>query len=144
MDYAGRLENVTVLGAAGKMGSGILLLTAMEMADLSLKPENKDRQFVLNAMDVSDQALAGLMKFLQAQVRKAAEKKTVALRKMYADRADLIENYEIIDQYIFDVLGIVRPTTSLEAAYQSTMIFEAIKEDLGKINLGLGYKINST
>lgn len=129
MDYTGRLENVTVLGAAGKMGSGILLLTAMEMADLSLKPENKDRQFVLNAMDVSDKALAGLMKFLQAQVRKAAEKKTVALRKMYADRADLIENYDIIDQYIFDVLGIVRPTTSLEAAYESTMVFEAIKED---------------
>lgn len=129
MDYTGRLENVTVLGAAGKMGSGILLLTAMEMADLSLKPENKDRQFVLNAMDVSDRALAGLMKFLQAQVRKAAEKKTVVLRQMYADRADLIENYEIIDQYIFDVLSIVRPTTSLEAAYESTMIFEAIKED---------------
>ena len=38
-DYTDRLENVTVLGAAGKMGSGILLLTAMEMADLSLKPE---------------------------------------------------------------------------------------------------------
>lgn len=131
MDYTGRLENVTVLGAAGKMGSGILLLTAMEMADLSLKPENKDRQFVLNAMDISDQALAGLMKFLQAQVRKAAEKKTVALRKLYAGRADLIENYDIIDQYIFDVLGIVRPTTSLEAAYESTMIFEAIKEDPG-------------
>ncbi len=129
MDYTGRLENVTVLGAAGKMGSGILLLTAMEMAELSLKPENKDRQFVLNAMDVSDKALAGLMKFLQAQVRKAAEKKTVVLRKMYAERADLIENYDIIDQYIFDVMGIVRPTTSLEAAYESTMVFEAIKED---------------
>jgi 3-hydroxyacyl-CoA dehydrogenase len=129
MDYTERLENVTVLGAAGKMGSGILLLTAMEMADLSLKPENKDRQFVLNAMDISHQALAGVMKFLQAQVRKAAEKKTVMLRKVYADRADLIENYDIIDQYIFDVLGIVRPTTSLEAAYESTLVFEAIKED---------------
>jgi len=129
MDYTGRLENVTVLGAAGKMGSGILLLTAMEMADLGLKPENKDRRFVLNAMDVSNHALSGLMKFLQAQVRKAAEKKTVALRKVYADRADLIENSEIIDQYIFDVLAVVRPTTSLEAAYESTMIFEAIKED---------------
>lgn len=129
MDYTGRLENVTVLGAAGKMGSGILLLTAMEMADLGLKPENKNRQFVLNAMDVSDTALAGVMKFLQAQVRKAAEKKTVQLRQVYADRADLIENYDIIDQYIFDVLAIVRPTTSLESAYESTLIFEAIKED---------------
>ncbi|MCK4763307.1 MAG: 3-hydroxyacyl-CoA dehydrogenase family protein [Candidatus Aminicenantes bacterium] len=129
MDYAGRLENVTVLGAAGKMGSGILLLTAIEMADLSLKPENKDRQFILNALDVSDQALGGLMKFLRAQVRKAAEKKTVLLRSLYESRKDLIENSEIIDQYIFDVSSIVRPTTRIEAAYESGLIFEAIIEN---------------
>ena len=96
MDYTERLENVTVLGAAGKMGSGILLLTAIEMTDLSLKPENKNRQFVLNAVDVSHQALSGLMNFLKAQVRRAAEKKTVWLRSMYKDRQDLIENAEII------------------------------------------------
>ena len=131
MDYVERLENVTVLGAAGKMGSGILLLTAVEMADLSLKPENKDRQFVLNAVDISHQALSGVMGFLKTQVRKIAEKKTVLLRKMYADRADLIENSEIIDQYIFDVMNIVRPITSMEPAYESTLIFEAIKEDPG-------------
>jgi 3-hydroxyacyl-CoA dehydrogenase len=40
MNYNERLQNVSVLGAAGKMGSGILLLTAVEMADLSLQPEN--------------------------------------------------------------------------------------------------------
>jgi len=129
MNYADKFENVTVLGAAGKMGSGILLLTACEMADLSLKPENKGKQFVLNAMDVSDAGLAGLMEYLKVQVTKIAEKKTVALRKLYQERADLIENGEIIEQYIFDVLSIVRPTTKLEAAFDSTLIFEAIKED---------------
>ncbi len=129
MDYTERLENVTVLGAAGKMGSGILLLTALEMADHSLKPENKNRQFVLNAVDVSHQALSGLMKFLKVQVVKAAEKKTVSLRKVYEDRTDLIENQDIIDQYAFDVMNIVRPGISLEAAYNSTLVFEAIKED---------------
>jgi len=129
MNYADKFENVTVLGAAGKMGSGILLLTACEMADLSLKPENKGKQFVLNAMDVSDAGLAGLMEYLKVQVTKIAEKKTVALRKLYEERADLIENGEIIEQYIFDVISIVRPTTKLEAAFDSTLIFEAIKED---------------
>jgi len=129
MDYTKRLENVTVLGAAGKMGSGILLLTAMEMANLSLKPENKDRHFVLNAVDVSHQALGGLMKFLKAQVQKAAEKQTVRLRKVYEDREDLIENKEIIDQYVFDVMSIVRPVTVMEPAYQSGVIFEAIIEN---------------
>lgn len=129
MDYTERLENVTVLGAAGKMGSGILLLTAMEMADLSLLPENKDRQFVLNAVDISHQALDGVMRFLKAQVTKAAEKKTIALRSMYEHRDDLIENGEIIEQYVFDVMCVVKPTTVMDAAYESTLIFEAIKED---------------
>jgi len=101
----------------------------VEMADLSLQPENKDREFILNAVDVSDEALAGLMMFLRAQVRKIAEKKTVLLRKVYENRDDLIENQEIIDQYIFDVLRVVRPTTRLEAAYGSSLIFEAIIEN---------------
>jgi len=34
MKYTERLQNVSILGAAGKMGSGILLLTAVEMTDL--------------------------------------------------------------------------------------------------------------
>ena len=129
MSYEERLQHVSVLGAAGKMGSGILLLTAIEMADISLKPENKGKPFVLNAIDVSDEALAGVMKYLKAQVLKMAEKKMVGLRKVYAHRADLIDNDEIIDQYIFDVISLVRTTTRMEAAYDSYMVFEAIKED---------------
>ncbi|MGE5342843.1 MAG: 3-hydroxyacyl-CoA dehydrogenase family protein [Candidatus Omnitrophota bacterium] len=129
MNYAERLENVTVLGAAGKMGSGILLLTVLEMADLSLQNENKNRSFVLHAVDVSHQALTGLMHFLKAQVLKAAEKKVVQLRSVYKDREDLIENQDIINQYIFDVMTIVRPTTRIEAAYDSSVIFEAIVEN---------------
>ncbi len=129
MIYEERIQNVTVLGAAGKMGSGILLLTAVEMADLSLKPENKDKQFVLNAMDVSPKALSGLMLYLRTQVLKIAEKKVVALRKLYENHADLIDNAEIIDRYVFDVLNVVRPVTTIESAYNSTMVFEAINEN---------------
>ena len=129
MTYEERLQNVSVLGAAGKMGSGILLLTAVEMADLSLKPENKDRSFVLNAIDIDPAGLSGLMKYLREQARKVAEKKTVWLRKVYADRDDLVENYDIIDEYIFDVLNIVRPVTSMEAAHKSYLIFEAVSEN---------------
>lgn len=141
MNYAERLENVAVLGAAGKMGSGILLLTAMEMADLSLKPENKSRQFVLHAIDVSDQALGGLMKYLRVQVQKAAEKKIVALRKVYEDQADLVDNKDIIDRYVADVTAIVRPTTLLESAYRSGLIFEAIIEN-PELKVKLLSKIN--
>lgn len=130
MNYDERLQNVSVLGAAGKMGSGILLLTAVEMADLSLKPENKGKTFCLNAIDVSHEGLAGLMKYLKAQVMKMAEKKTVVLRKLYEDRSDLIENEEIINEYVFDVMNIVRPVTAIESAYESNLVFEAIVENL--------------
>jgi len=99
------------------------------MADLSLKPENKDKSFVLNAIDIDPAGLSGLMKYLRDQVRKVAEKKTVWLRKAYADRDDLVENYDIIDEYIFDVLNIVRPVTSMEAAHKSNLVFEAVSEN---------------
>ena len=129
MTYDEKLQNVSVLGAAGKMGSGILLLTAVEMTKLGLKPENKDKTFVLNAIDLSDEGLAGLMPYIRGQVRKIAEKQTVWLRSAYADRADLIENGEIIDQYIFDVMNVIRPTTAMEVAYRSHLIFEAVSEN---------------
>jgi 3-hydroxyacyl-CoA dehydrogenase len=129
MSYVDRLENVAVLGAAGKMGSGIVLLTALEMADLALDPAHKDRDFALNAVDVSPQALAGLTKYLRDQVLRTAEKKTVALRGVYAGRADLVENEEIIRQYVEDVLALVRPTTRIEAAYGSSLVFEAVNEN---------------
>ena len=129
MDYADRLENVAVLGAGGKMGSGIVLLTAIEMADLALDPANKSRTFALHAIDVSEQALSGLMKYLRDQVRRAAEKKTVGLRAAYAGRPDLVENEEIIERYIEDVLDHVRPTTRLEAAFGAKLVFEAVNEN---------------
>jgi 3-hydroxyacyl-CoA dehydrogenase len=80
-------------------------------------------------MDISDEALSGLMKYLKVQVTKLAEKKTVSLRKMYKDRTDLIENGQIINEYVFDVMNVVRPVTTLESAYKSNLIFEAVAEN---------------
>lgn len=130
MDYSERLESAAVLGAAGKMGSGIVLLVSQEMADLSLKPENRSKTFVLHAVDISHQALQGLVKYLREQVRKSAEKKIIALRSAYADRNDLVDNGEIIDAYIARVLDIVRPTTFAAAAAEANVIFEAAPENL--------------
>ncbi|MGD0870927.1 MAG: 3-hydroxyacyl-CoA dehydrogenase family protein [Bryobacteraceae bacterium] len=129
MEYADRLENVTVLGAAGKMGSGIVLLTAMEMADLSLEPGQQSRTFSLNAVDVSPKALSGLLAYLRNQIQRAAEKKAVGLRRVYEVRLDLVENEEIINQYVEDVLAVVHPTTQLQAAYDSDLVFEAVTEN---------------
>lgn len=129
MKYEEKLENVTVMGAAGKMGSGILYLTATEMARQKFMPANKNREFVLYALDTSHKALSELMTYIREQAWKFAEKNIVSLRKVYKDRADLIDNEQIIRQYAQDLLGIIRPVTRIESAYDSNIIFEAISEN---------------
>ncbi len=129
MNYDERLSNISILGAAGKMGSGILLLTAVEMADLSFKKENKNITFILNAVDVSDKALAALLEYIRIQALKIAEKKIQFLRELYSDNRTLVNNREIINDYIHRVLAIIRPTTLLESAYNSNVIFEAVNEN---------------
>ena len=129
MEYIDHLNKVSILGAGGKMGSGILLLTAIEMAELSMLPENKGKEFNLIAIDVSAENLKGVRDYLRGQIRKVAEKSIVRLRDVYSDRADLVENGEIIDQYIVDVLNFVQTSTSLEQAAGSSLVFEAVSED---------------
>ncbi len=123
-----RLQTVAVLGAAGKMGSGIVLLLAQEMA--KLKIQNPDLNYHLYAIDISEQALDGLVSYLRAQATKAAEKGCVALRELYKDREDLIENYDIIAQFSNDVMNVIRPSTELTVIRDAKMVFEAIVEDL--------------
>ena len=53
----------------------------------------------------------------------------VWLRQVYAGRKDLIENGQVIEEYIFDVMNLVRPVTTMESAYGSNLIFEAIAEN---------------
>jgi 3-hydroxyacyl-CoA dehydrogenase len=111
------------------MGSGILLLTAIEMADQMFKPENKDKDFVLYAVDISDRGLKGLMEYIRGQVLKAAEKRINVLRELYVLRSDLIENGDIINQYVLDVMSIIRPATNMAVANDVSLVFEAISEN---------------
>ena len=126
MNYADRLRNVTIIGAAGKMGSGIVLLTALELARLSLSEENKEKTFVLNALDLNEKALEGLMGYLNAQVSKLAEKKFEGIKGFYPN---LSEEKEIKEQYVKDVLSIVNTTSDMNSAKDSSLIFEAAVEN---------------
>ncbi|MCX7953944.1 MAG: 3-hydroxyacyl-CoA dehydrogenase family protein [Bacteroidales bacterium] len=129
MNYVERMQRVAVLGAAGKMGSGILFLNLVECADLSLLPENKGKTFIVYAVDISEEALDGLLMYVKSQLRKVAEKKINWLREVYQSRQDLIENAEIINEYIDYVLSKLRLVTTIESSYNANIIFEAIKED---------------
>ena len=129
MTFDERISNVTIIGAAGKMGSGIALLMAGEMAKSKLKPENKNVRFRLNLMDVNDDALDGLVGYLRAQLTKIGEKSCVMLRELYKDRNDLVENFDIIPAFVDDSLSVIRMGTELDMAKDSHVIFEAIIED---------------
>jgi len=126
MKYDERLQNVTIIGAAGKMGSGIVLLTAVEMTDVSLMRENKGKKFVLNALDLNKEALPGLVEYLKVQVYKLSERKMDTLKRLYPKIKD---EKDISEQYVCDVLDIVNPVSDMSAAEESTMIFEAAVEN---------------
>jgi 3-hydroxyacyl-CoA dehydrogenase len=129
MTFDERLHNVSIIGAAGKMGSGIALLLAQEMATQKIKPENKGKVFRLHLIDINESALDGLQSYLKSQLVKAGEKVTVILRELYKERADLVENYDIIDAFVNDAMAVVRLGTDLSEVKDSRIIFEAVLED---------------
>jgi 3-hydroxyacyl-CoA dehydrogenase len=126
MDLDTRFKNVAVIGAAGKMGSGIALLLAQEMAKRAL--EKKDGPYVLNLIDISDAALLGLVRYIRDQAVKYAEKQVNWLRGVYRDRADLIDNGEMIQEFVFEVVSHLRTGKTFELASESLMVFEAAFE----------------
>jgi 3-hydroxyacyl-CoA dehydrogenase len=130
MDLAERYQNVGVVGAAGKMGSGIALLLSQEMALRKIAPQGNGARFKLTLMDVSDEALGGLKSYLRAQLRRFAEKNTGTLRGLYADRTDLVENTEVIQTFIDEALDVAFYTTDLAALADCHLVFEAILENI--------------
>ncbi len=134
MNLDERLEHVAVVGAAGKMGSGISLLLARELAWRAI--ERPDRLFVLNLIDISHQSLQGLLDYLKEQLVKEGEKAINRLRTAFRDRADLVENGEMIEAFAWAGLRQVRAGTTLALAKDAHLVFEAAleREDL-KTNL---------
>ncbi len=123
-------KNVAVIGAAGKMGSGIALLLLQEIARLQAKDTGKACGARLHLIDSNDQTLDGLQAYLRSQLVRFAEKNINDLRSYYHDRADLVENFDIIDSFVNEALINVRLDTDIQKAKDSALIFEAIVEDV--------------
>ncbi|MBF0362213.1 MAG: 3-hydroxyacyl-CoA dehydrogenase family protein [Oligoflexia bacterium] len=129
MNLNSKMNKVAIIGAAGKMGSGISLLLLNLMSNMKLKKELPSNSSLV-LIDISDEALSGLYQYLRTQMVKLAEKNINFLRETYADRSDLVENGEMIDEFISESLSIIRLTTALEAAKNATMVFEAATENM--------------
>ncbi|MEX1012389.1 MAG: 3-hydroxyacyl-CoA dehydrogenase family protein [Waddliaceae bacterium] len=114
-----RLENVAVLGAGGKMGRGIALLLLQQMA---MQKSNCS----LHLIDPNEEQLSTLRPYFREHLRPYAEKNIVRLR----ESSNQIANDDVIKEYIERGIDLVYLHTHLDAAFNSTHIFEAIVEDI--------------
>lgn len=141
-------HRIAVVGAAGKMGTGISLLLLQEMALCRLQraaQKNSQEHFRLMLIDSSRQGLEGLRKYLVSQIQRFAEKNIIVLRKAAADIPSLISNREIIDFFLDGAIEIVQFVSSIEEAKDAQLIFEAIVEDIeGKAALLAALKKQSS
>jgi 3-hydroxyacyl-CoA dehydrogenase len=132
MSIAKEMERVAVIGAGGKMGRGISLLLAQEMAIQSLQPENHQLNFKLTLMDISAEALEGLRQYLDTQVRKYAQKNIESLKSFFAESGD----EAIVSAFVEKMHAICNPVTTLSEVTNNQLIFEAILENLAlKVNV---------
>lgn len=126
------LKNVSVIGAAGKMGRGIALLLLQEMArqEAELTGQVGQGNYCLSLIDIHTSSFTPLKNYLRVHITKYAEKNINSLRKCYSANPDLISNEEIIRSFVQGALDNVCYDTEIYRAKDSFMVFEAIIEDL--------------
>jgi 3-hydroxyacyl-CoA dehydrogenase len=126
------LKNVSVLGAAGKMGSGIALLLLQEMArvEAELTGFAEPRDYHLLLLDANPDGLNALKPYLRDHLTKYAERNINLLRTYFALNPDLVSNKEIVDYFVMQAMDLVQFDTEISKARQAELVFEAIVEDV--------------
>lgn len=132
------LENVSVIGGAGKMGRGIAALLAIEMINTKIRTQ---KEYTLNLVDINYDALEAAIPYIETIAKKWAEKSSPD--KVYVN----------VEEYVKNVKDIVR-IGDISLAKNSKMIFEAIFEneemkieklkELKKINKNAVYFTNTS
>jgi 3-hydroxyacyl-CoA dehydrogenase len=130
-DWRECLKASAVLGAGGKMGSGIAWVVLKAMADLDARAHGSpgSGEYELVLVDADRSAFRRVREYLRGQLQKSAEKNIAELRQWAKDRADLIENGEIIAAYVEGALAMTRSGTEAAEAAGSKLVFEAVFED---------------
>jgi len=128
MNLDEHFEQVTVIGAAGKMGCGISLLLAQEMARLKNLPENRGRTYRLNLIDARGKGLEELLEYIQTQSAKQANRKIDTVRPMYQGGEAPRTDEQIVRAFVADTLSVIRTSTALREARDSRLVFEAVPE----------------
>ncbi len=138
MELDKRLTRVAVIGAAGKMGSGISLLLLQELSWMELTQTRKlgQGEFRIELIDQSEKGLCGLYQYLKVQLKRFAEQKIQKLREFWQEEPSLISNEEMIEAYIDGTMAMTRLSTEYSAAKDAHLVFEAILEEVdAKVSL---------
>lgn len=131
-------ENISVIGAAGKMGSGIslLLLQQLAMRELKMNGTVGKNGKHLKLVDASGQGFDRLKGYLRAQLQKFAEKNIITLRENLASNEALVSNKEMIDYFVIGAMDIACLRSSVVEIEDTTLCFEATYEDVdAKVSL---------
>jgi len=107
------VEQVAILGAAGKMGRGITELIALEEPKL------------LHLIDTDVEGLMVTKRALVPLFRKKAEKQIVKLRNAFP----LVSNEEVIQAYVDSAMERIWLSQRIEDAWNDHWVFEAVVED---------------
>lgn len=127
-----KLTSAAVIGAAGKMGSGISLLLLREISRLEASRTGRvgSGAYTLTLIDPNTAGLPGLRDYLRAQMTRFAEKQINDLREYFKDNPNLVSNEEIIETFVKGAIDCVRFEEDLSQAKNAHLVFEAIVEDL--------------
>jgi 3-hydroxyacyl-CoA dehydrogenase len=126
------LTQVSVLGAAGKMGKGISLLLLQEMARIEAEMTGNvgNGTFCLHLFDTNSQRLIELKKYLRYQLQRYGEKNINLFREYFSSNSNLISNEDIITTFVQGALDIVYLNSEIEGCKNSALIFEAVIEEI--------------
>ena len=123
-----RLSNCAVIGAAGKMGRGIVLVLLKEMISTDLKLKRPLSKLI--CIDRSMDGLISLREYLDSQMLKFAERNISKLRGYYKDDSSLVDNAEIIKHFLKQCRSLISTDSSYNFLSETQMVFEAVFEKL--------------
>lgn len=132
MNFNDAIKHIAVIGAAGKMGSGISLILLQELAMSEVKLTGKvgGGLYRLDLIDIDFKALEGLREYLRTYLKRLAEKEVNTLRAAYAKNPSLVSNADIIEAFVQGSLNMANLATAIEEAKEAVLIFEAVAENL--------------
>lgn len=128
MNLDERLTNCAVIGAAGKMGRGIVLVLLQEMIATDFKLNRAPSRLI--CIDNSFDGLSTLKDYIDTQMLKFAERNISLLRGWYENDQALVDNGEMIEAFLKRVTQMLLTSTGTASLNETNMVFEAVFENL--------------